>query len=396
MGRPHIEFVQITDRVPVRLGHGAFAGAQRSLLSEDVETGAWTGLLGLQPGWEGDLGGLGRPVEFFVLRGLLAIAGRQLAAGEYCYAPASQAASLAADDDVVVLVMVEPPDEGDGPIEFVDTSTVRYLPSGRHVDIPPGIVNKRLRVDPSTGDETWLAAVVPEWMESRAEIHPTVEECFMIRGDILLGGRGAMGPGSYFWRPPMVRHGPMYSRTGGLFFFRSKGGRLGVDYEEVAGWEEIVDAYARGEPYFGVASNTRFQPLVDELHTLTASSRVTLRMNDGRGCFPVVAEALSPGVRSIVDDAEIDLRSAPTFRYLERELRPLVQEDILTSDIAPPPELVERYGARAQILAPIVRDGRMVGFVSVHHAHGPRRWSDDEIGAAEAAARRAATSGPER
>ena len=129
---------------------------------------------------------------------------------------------------------------------------------------------------------------------------------------------------------------------------------------------------------------------------LTAASRVTLRMDDGRGQFPVVAEAVSPGVRSIADDTEIDLRSAPTFRYLERELRPLVQEDILASDTAPPPELVERYGARAQILAPVVRDGRMVGFVSVHHAQGPRRWSGEEIAAAESAARRVAASGPKR
>ena len=146
MRRPHIEFIQVADRVPARLGDSAFAGAHRWLLSEDTDTGAWTGLLGLQRGWEGDLGGLGRHVELFVLRGTLSIAGRHIGAGQYCYAPAIQAASLAADDDAVVLTMVEPPGEGDGPIEFVDTSAIPYRPSGRHVDIPPGIVNKRLRV----------------------------------------------------------------------------------------------------------------------------------------------------------------------------------------------------------------------------------------------------------
>ena len=85
---------------------------------------------------------------------------------------------------------------------------------------------------------------------------------------------------------------------------------------------------------------------------------------------------------------------APTFRYLERELRLLVQEDILASDTAPPPELIERYGAGAQILAPVVLDGRMVGFVSVHNAQGPRRWSGEEIAAAESAARRVAAAEP--
>jgi len=258
MGRPHIEFVQVGDLVAERVREGAFANAQRWLLSEDGDTGAWTGLLGLQPGWEGDLGSLGRPVELFVLSGTLSAGDRQLAAGGYSYAPAVDATPLATRDSAFVLVMAEPAGEGSGPPEFVDTSGLPYRPSGRHVAIPPGIVNKRLRVDPWSGDETWLAAVVPEWMESRAEIHPTVEECFMIRGDILLGGRGAMGPGCYFWRPPMIRHGPMYSRTGGLFFFRSKGGGLGVDYEDVPGWEQVVREYARGEAYFTASSAVGF------------------------------------------------------------------------------------------------------------------------------------------
>jgi Domain of unknown function (DUF4437) len=253
VGRPHIEFVQASDLVAVTVGDGALAGTSSRLLSRDEDTGAWTGLLVFQPRWEGDLGRLRRPLELLVLRGALSIGGRRRAAGHYFYAPGTDAApAFATRDGALALVMVEPPGEGSAPAHAVDTSTLPYRPSGRHADIPPGIVNKLLRVDPVTGDETWLAAVAPEWMEARAEIHPTVEECFMIRGDILLGGRGVMGPGSYFWRPPMVRHGPMYSRTGGLFFFRSKGGRLGVDYEEVPDWEEIVAAYARGRSYFGI------------------------------------------------------------------------------------------------------------------------------------------------
>ena len=388
MGRPHIEFVEARDVAAEPLRAGAFAGSRRRLLSEDGETGAWTGLLDLERGWEGDVGGLERPVELFVLSGVLSVGNRELSAGQYSYATGVDAAMLATREQAVVLVMVEPVGEGSGPAEFVDTAALPYRPSGRHAEIPPGIVNKRLRVDPSTGDETWLAAVVPEWMESRAEIHPTVEECFMIRGDILLGERGVMGPGSYFWRPPMVRHGPMYSRSGGLFFFRSKGGGLGVDYEDVPGWEQVVNDYARSEAYFPPVAADRFQLLVEELRRVTAASRVTLRLNDGHGGFPVVAEALSPGIRSIAGETAIDLRSAPTFQYLERELRPLIQEDIMASAVAPPPELVERYGARAQILVPVVRDGRMVGFVSVHESRGPRRWSHQEIAAAESVASR--------
>jgi len=111
-------------------------------------------------------------------------------------------------------------------------------------------VIKLLRVDPVRSDWTWVAATVPGWEEQRAEIHPTVEECLMLRGDILLGERGVMTAGSYFWRPPMVHHGPMVSRDGGLFFFRTKGGGMDVTWEDVPGWRELVQPYVDREPYY--------------------------------------------------------------------------------------------------------------------------------------------------
>ncbi len=392
MARPHVEFVQATDVPAEPVRDRGFAGTTRRLLSADDADGAWTGLVRCDPAWQGMLGGHSRPTELYVLRGSVELEGRRLGPGGYAYHPGTGLTPLAASDGALLLTMVEPEGERDGGVEVMDPLRVRYRPSGRHADIPPGIVNKLLRIDPVTGDETWIAAVVPGWTETRAEIHPTVEECLMIRGDILLGGRGAMGPGSYFWRPPLVRHGPMYSRDGGLFFFRSKGGRLGVEYEEVPGWEEVVDSYARGRPYFDPGPAPRFRKLVDGLLRLTAATRVTVRLEDETGGFPVVAEALAQGARSIAGDSSIDLRAAPTFQYLERELRPLIQDDILDSDTAPPPELIARYGARAQMIAPVVCDGRMVGFVSVHYAEEPRHWTPEEIGAIESAATRVAAT----
>ena len=53
-----------------------------------------------------------------------------------------------------------------------------------------------------------------------------------------------------------------------------------------------------------------------------------------------------------------------------------------------PPELVSVYGIRAQMLAPIVRDDRLAGVVSVHYVGGTREWSGDEIAALESAAAR--------
>jgi GAF domain-containing protein len=125
-----------------------------------------------------------------------------------------------------------------------------------------------------------------------------------------------------------------------------------------------------------------------ELLHATRASRVTLRVDTRGEGFPVRAEALAPGVRSIRDATEIDLRRAKTFQFLERERRLLVQSDCLVAEPVVPPELIELYGVRAQMLAPLVRDGRLVGIVSVHHAGTPREWTDEEVAALEATAAR--------
>ena len=140
-----------------------------------------------------------------------------------------------------------------------------------------------------------------------------------------------------------------------------------------------------------------FDALVDELLVATAASRVTLRLDTPGEVYPVVAEACAPGVRSIRGATEIDLRRAETFRFLEREQRLLVQTDCLVDDPVAPAELIELYGVRAQMLAPLVRGDRLVGIISVHHAGWPRKWTDAEVAALEAGAARAlAELGPDR
>jgi maleate isomerase len=123
---------------------------------------------------------------------------------------------------------------------------------------------------------------------------------------------------------------------------------------------------------------------MEELRDRTGASRTTLRIDDEPGIeFPVKAEALAPGINSIAGDNAIAIRASATFAWVDRERRILVQEDLLAADPAPARELIERYGGRAQMLAPVQRDGELVGLVSVHYAPGPRRWTDDEIGVVE-------------
>jgi maleate isomerase len=107
------------------------------------------------------------------------------------------------------------------------------------------------------------------------------------------------------------------------------------------------------------------------------------------GLDTVVAEALAPGVRSLRKDTSIrNLRGVSTVRFLEEQRRILVQNDCLADDLAPPSELIEPYGVKAQMLAPIVRGDRLAGVISVHYAPGPRDWSTEDVAALQEAVER--------
>jgi GAF domain-containing protein len=130
------------------------------------------------------------------------------------------------------------------------------------------------------------------------------------------------------------------------------------------------------------------EQIAAELLEATGASRVTIRLDTPGEVYPVAAEAVAPGVRSIRGATEIDLRKAETFRFLDRERRTLVQSDCLRDEPAVPPELIELYGVRAQVLVPVVSAGGLAGIVSVHHAATVRDWTEAEVAAAEAAAAR--------
>jgi maleate isomerase len=123
--------------------------------------------------------------------------------------------------------------------------------------------------------------------------------------------------------------------------------------------------------------------LLEDLREATAASRVTLRLDTPGKVFPVAGEVTAPGIRSIRDATEIDLRAAKTFQYLEQQQKLLIQDDCEQGTFPAPRELIELYGVKAQMLAPVVRDGRLAGIVSVHYAPAVRKWSATDITALE-------------
>jgi GAF domain-containing protein len=128
------------------------------------------------------------------------------------------------------------------------------------------------------------------------------------------------------------------------------------------------------------------QAILEELRRATGAGRTTLRLEQPDGDFPVVAEALAPGVRSIRGDRGIAIRESATFSFLDHERRLLIVNDCRVSDPPTPSQLMDLYGVRAEMLAPLVDGELIVGIVSVHVTGEPREWSPTEIRALERAA----------
>ena len=120
-------------------------------------------------------------------------------------------------------------------------------------------------------------------------------------------------------------------------------------------------------------------PALTTLRNETGASRTTLRLDEASLGFhidDVVVEALEPGEKSMRGVGGINHRGAATGQWLERHRRLLVQSDLSGGEPKAPEGLTQGFGVKAQMLAPVTRDGRLDGWVSVHEAKSVRAWSE--------------------
>lgn len=265
MARAWIEYIQ-SQFLPWRQGHlhGVRPGVDWKMLSADDETGACSLLVRYPPGWRAPGGALAVSEELFVLEGELTIGKRSYA--DYAFAhfpPGFVTGDWASPRGAVVLEFFsgQPalateamPYDKRQLVEHLNALAVEYT-GNFHPQFPPGAGRKILYQDPDTLDTTWLLGTMPLRWAERAEVHPTVEEMYLIAGEVH-GNRGVMRPGAYFWRPAAQPHGPYGTQTGNLYFFRTKGGQLSttyVDPERAFHWWPKYDPVLPPEfmPYAG-------------------------------------------------------------------------------------------------------------------------------------------------
>lgn len=130
--------------------------------------------------------------------------------------------------------------------------------------------------------------------------------------------------------------------------------------------------------------------VLDDLLAVTGADRVTLRRDvPGDYRFPVVEEALAPGAGSLRDERSVHLPTQPVVAEVARG-RQVVQDDCRAAHDDPAfQRMLDTYGGlAAQIVTPVMADGRLEGIVSVHELGAPRSWTPAEVAAAAAAAER--------
>lgn len=250
MPRPHVEFLhaqQLPWR-PAPFPGAGWGGVEAKILSRDPHDGACSVLLRLPPGFARGPCALAAAQEWLVLDGALRRGALHYGLDDYAWLPAGHlAASLASERGAVLLAFFDrepgwieadaaaavvdaaPGSPGRAPIERIATHD---MPWTSH-DIDPSVqflrlTHKVLRHVPETGEKTILlssgAQTHPrDWREARLA-HDCVEEMYLLGGDII-GERGTMYEGAYFWRPPGQWHGPFGSRRGSLSLIRFLEGR---------------------------------------------------------------------------------------------------------------------------------------------------------------------------
>jgi hypothetical protein len=209
-------------------------------LSVDQESGACSLITRYPAGWSAAGGALTAGEEMFVLEGTLKIGDRAYSDYTFAHFPTGFATGpRSSPNGAVVLEFFSsrplPASRATNYdarklVEYCNAFTAPYT-GNFHPEFPPGAGRKILYQDPDTLDTTWLLGTMPLRWAERSEVHPTVEEMFLLAGEVH-GNRGVMRPGAYFWRPADKPHGPYGTQTGNLYFFRTQGGGLSTTYVE--------------------------------------------------------------------------------------------------------------------------------------------------------------------
>lgn len=281
--RPHVELIDEKDLIfhPAELIGGVGTALQKNL-SYDEEDGSCSAKIHFETEWTRPAGIHVAQTEWYVLEGEVQIGDETLKAGGYWCTPAGvvcpalkaqagtvilyfreygdwkfieteQAAETVRDDQKLVIKRT---DEMDW-IDVVDGSPMRFDLGGTPV---PGLYIKMLFRDEKTGFYTRLIKAKPNWREHPLAHHPVYEEAYTLEGSFNFNF-GDMWPGTYFFRPALVRHGDFTAGPEGTVWLLRCDGDLVDWYTDNAKMEMHGDPVNWGPEYPHTEEPVPLQPV---------------------------------------------------------------------------------------------------------------------------------------
>ena len=236
MPREHVEFIH-AQAIPWNAESGRFdrTGAAVRVLSEDPVSGACSTVIRYPGGWSAASTNLSDDEEFFVLAGELTLNNMTYGAGDYAYLPAGYVVEHRSSQPGATVLTFFEAAQSDHFVERIATRTQEKIAASDPVVASERVSRQLLKPDSVNGERTWILHIDGSadnpFIVDGVERHPCVEEMFLLDGEFVMGC-GRMRRGAYFWRPPMIPHGPMGTDVGFSGFFRAKEGNFSTQWSD--------------------------------------------------------------------------------------------------------------------------------------------------------------------
>ncbi len=281
--RPHVELIDEKDLIfhNSELVGGTGTARQRNLCY-DEEDGSVSAKVHFDTDWSRPAGIHRALTEWYVLKGEVQIGEEVLGEGGYwCtpkgvlapelkakagteilyfreygdwhFEPADKDADYVREDQKLVIAHSKEMDW----IDVESGSPMRFDLGGTPV---PGLYIKLLYRDEKTGFYTRLIKAKPGWREHPLAHHPVFEEAYCLEGSFHFNF-GEMWPGTYFFRPALVRHGDFTAGDDGTVWLLRCDGDLVDWYTDNARMEMKGDPVNWGPDYPHTIAPTPLQPV---------------------------------------------------------------------------------------------------------------------------------------
>lgn len=120
--------------------------------------------------------------------------------------------------------------------------------------------------------------------------------------------------------------------------------------------------------------------VVNKLHQFFKTDRVLIYQFQPDGSGQVVAETVSPGWNSLLNQKITDPHFAEQYLELYQQGRIQVTHDVLASDLSPCyVNLLSHLQVQALVVVPILRNDHLWGLLALQECAGPRFWNPSEV-----------------